>query len=73
MIRAVVFDAGECPVAVVGTADQQDLARLVDDDHVDGRDEAASFRRLGGVLRCPPWRQSIYGHLQSSMDVRQLP
>jgi hypothetical protein len=46
MIRAVVFDAGECPVAVVGTADQQDLARLVDDDHVDGRDEAASVLSL---------------------------
>ena len=48
--------AGDGPVAVVGAADQQDLACVVDDDHVDGRDEAVGLRRLGGVVVVDPLR-----------------
>ena len=48
--------AGEGPVAIVGTADQQDLACVVDYDHVDGRDEAVGPRCLGGVVVVDPLR-----------------
>jgi hypothetical protein len=37
---------GDGPVVVVGAAYQQDLVCVVDDDHVDGRDEAVGPRRL---------------------------
>ena len=48
--------AGERPVDVVGAADQQDVAGVVGDDHVDGRDEAVGLRRLGGVVVVDPLR-----------------
>jgi hypothetical protein len=46
----------EGPVAVVGAADRQDLACMVGDDRVDGRDEAVGPRRLGGVVVVGPLR-----------------
>jgi hypothetical protein len=46
--------AGERPVTVVGAADQQDLARVVDHDHVDRRDEVVGLRCLGVVALANP-------------------
>ena len=39
--------AGDGPGSVVGAADQQDLACVIDDGHVDGRDEAVGLGASG--------------------------
>ena len=53
--------AGDGPVAVVGTADHEDLVVFVGHDHVHRRDQAVGLGRLGVVVVVdPPCHEALF-------------